>query len=123
MQVAHDGAHVWLTPLAGPAVTVVATSDLHRHHDDKYIDRDSLSLAEWFEQAAPARVDVALFPGDLGLDLNGELSDGLVRGVDRRATGARITPRENDGRTVESWRRLIARCASAHAPAHAALLR
>ena len=70
----HDGSRVWLLPRAGPTVTVVATADLHRHHEDRYIDHDSKNLAEWFASDAPAHVDVVLFAGDLGLEMSAELS-------------------------------------------------
>ena len=102
----HDGSRVWLLPRAGPTVTVVATADLHRHHEDRYIDNDSKNLAEWFASDAPAHVDVALFAGDLGLELSTELS-GRSRGKDRPASGARETPHEQDARTVAAWNRLL----------------
>ena len=102
----HDGSRVWLLPRAGPTVTVVATADLHRHHEDRYIDDDSKNLAEWFASDAPAHVDVALFAGDLGLELSTELS-GRSRGKDRPASGARETPQEQDARTVAAWNRLL----------------
>ena len=51
-----------------------------RHHEDRYVDRDSKNLAEWFAADAPAHVDVALFAGDLGLELSAELS-GRSRGT------------------------------------------
>lgn len=97
---------MWLLPRAGPTVTVVATADLHRHHEDRYIDHDSKNLAEWFASDAPAHVDVALFAGDLGLELSSELS-GRSRGTDRPATGAREMPREQDAHTVAMWNRLL----------------
>ena len=45
---------------------MVATADLHRHHDDKYIAEGRYNLAEWFEsELAPSHVDVVLFAGSL----------------------------------------------------------
>ena len=39
---------VALQPRAGDTITVVATADLHRHHNDAYIANSSLNLAQWF---------------------------------------------------------------------------
>ena len=102
----HDGSRVWLLPRTGPTVTVVATADLHRHHEDRYIDHDSKNLAEWFASDAPAHVDVVLFAGDLGLELSTELS-GHSRGKDRPASGACETAHAQDARTVATWNRLL----------------
>ena len=65
---------VRLLPRAGCGViTVVATADLHRHHEEHYLANNSLNLAEWFESSqSPAHVDLAVFAGDLGLELEAE---------------------------------------------------
>ena len=118
---AFDGGRVWLEPRGGPSISVVATADLHRHHHDRYINGDSQSLAEWFEQSAPDDVDVALFAGDVGLELNSELP-ATSRGIDRPATGARVSPRENDGLTVDSWARLLGRMLRARPRMHVVLV-
>ena len=68
------GAATAAASAGATAVTVVATADLHRHHEDRYIDHDSKNLAEWFASDAPAHVDVVLFAGDLGLEMSAELS-------------------------------------------------
>lgn len=118
---AFDGGRVRLEPRGGPSISVVATADLHRHHDDKYINNDSQSLADWFEQSAPDDVDLALFAGDVGLELNSELPN-TSRGIDRPATGARVTPRENDGLTVASWAGLLRRMLRARPRMHVVLV-
>ena len=103
--------NVRLLPRAGGSrsITVVATADLHRHHADKYIDGNSKSLAEYFESAlAPAHVDVVLMAGDLGLDLNEELST-RSRGLDKPATGVLVSPRENDAKILQSFNELLRR--------------
>ena len=117
----HDGSRVWLLPRAGPTVTVVATADLHRHHEDRYIDHDSKNLAEWFASDAPAHVDVVLFAGDLGLELSTELS-GRSRGKDRPASGARETPHEQDARTVATWNRLLRAMLAARPGVHVVII-
>ena len=62
---------VTLHPRGSRAVTVVATADLHRHHEEEYIG--GLSLAGWFESdRSPAHVDVCLFAGDVGLEREAE---------------------------------------------------
>ena len=70
----HRAPTVELRPVGDRSITVVATADLHRHHEDRYIDHDSKNLAEWFASDAPAHVDVVLFAGDLGLEMSAELS-------------------------------------------------
>lgn len=97
---------------------------MHRHHEDRYIEWGGswLNLAEYFESAlAPPQVDVVLFGGDLGLDLNEELPLESGRGIDRRATGAVLKPRENDTRTLQSWNRLLRRICAAKPQARVAI--
>ena len=99
---------------------VIATADLHRHHNDKYISIDgrSLSLGEWFESAlSPRHVDLVLFAGDLGLECNEELpSHG--RWADRRASGAGLQPLEKDEQTIDSWNALLDRILRSKPEAH-----
>lgn len=88
---------VRLLPRAGCGViTVVATADLHRHHEEHYLANNSLNLAEWFESSqSPAHVDLAVFAGDLGLELEAE------------STSKSHTRSEVE--TLASWRGLLAR--------------
>jgi hypothetical protein len=100
---------VLLLPRPGPAVTVVATSDLHRHHNERYIANDTLSLAEWFESAhSPSHVDVALFAGDLGLEMEAE------------STSKPHTT--SDAESLLSWRELLVRILVAKPRMHVVLV-
>ena len=98
-QQAFYDADVTLLPRAGPTITVVATSDLHRHHEERYIASDTLSLAEWFDSSlSPSHVDVALFAGDLGLEM-------ACESTSRAQTAAA----DADSQILLSWRRLLGR--------------
>lgn len=109
-----------ITPRGGPSISVVATADLHRHHDMKYIHTAggaAYTLAEWFESSdAPEHIDLALFAGDLGLDINEQLPGGL--GNDKPARGVLIQPRQNDNRSLDSWRVLLRRMLTAKPAMH-----
>ena len=82
------------------------------------------SLAEWFESAhSPPHVDLVLFAGDLGLDLNEQLCP-TGRYKDRRAGQGdpshplSVTPRANDKRTLLSFNALLRRICKAKPMAH-----
>ena len=119
---------VELRPVGDRSITVVATADLHRCHDDQYIHvgGSRYSLAEWFESAhSPPHVDLVLFAGDLGLDLNEQLCP-TGRYKDRRAGYGEsgpshplsVTPRANDKRTLLSFNALLRRICKAKPMAH-----
>ena len=119
---------VELRPVGDRSITVVATADLHRCHDDQYIHvgGSRYSLAEWFESAhSPPHVDLVLFAGDLGLDLNEQLCPS-GRYKDRRAGYGEagpshplsVTPRANDKRTLLSFNALLRRICKAKPMAH-----
>ncbi|EOD09467.1 hypothetical protein EMIHUDRAFT_448373, partial [Emiliania huxleyi CCMP1516] len=98
---------VTLHPRGSRAVTVVATADLHRHHEEEYIG--GLSLAGWFESdRSPAHVDVCLFAGDVGLETEAEST-----------SRAQTRP---DGATLDSWRRLLGRVLAAKPGMHVVLV-
>ena len=102
-------SNVTLHPRAGPVVTVVATADLHRHHDEKYIAGDTLSLAEWFESdLSPGQIDVMLFAGDLGLEMACE------------STSSPHTT--NVSTTLASWHKLLRRLLAAKPNMHVVIV-
>jgi len=115
---------VTLKPRPGPTLTVVGTADLHHHHDDAYIEAPGdnvLNLAEWFESnLCPPHVDLVLFAGDLGLEVNEELRDD-DRGVDRATTGLHQTPREKDEATLTNFNALLRRICKARPEARVVL--
>jgi hypothetical protein len=100
---------VCLQPRAGPVVRIVATADLHRHHDERYIKDSALSLAEWFESPeSPPHLDLALFAGDLGLEMKTESTSPSHTCTDRE--------------TLESWRALLARILAAKPSVHVVIV-
>ena len=102
-------AHAILEPRGGPHVSVVATSDLHRHHDERYLCGGTLSLAEWFESPhAPPHVDLLLLAGDLGLERECECTS--------------RPHRSNDEKTLRSWRHLLARMLAAKPTMHVVIV-
>ena len=108
-QRAYD-ADVTLLPRAGPVVTVVATSDLHRHHNEKYIANDTYNLVEWFESdQSPPHVDVAMFAGDLGLEMSCESTAGPYKEF-------------SEERILELWRETLRRMLAAKPFMHVVLV-
>ena len=98
----------------GRSLTVVATADLHRHHDDKYIAEGSMTLSEWFEsELSPAHVDVVLMAGDLGLEINEELSSRSWESDAPATVAASLTPRQKDVNSLSSFNRLLHRICNA----------
>ena len=118
---------VELRPVGDRSITVVATADLHRCHDDQYIHvggsaySDAVAGERWH---SPPHVDLVLFAGDLGLDLNEQLCPSGRYRTGEPATRAgpshplSVTPRANDKRTLLSFNALLRRICKAKPMAH-----
>ena len=110
---AGTAAEATLLPRSGPRLTVVSTADLHRHHDERYIKDDTLSLAEWFESdESPSHVDLCLFAGDLGLEMRCE-STSVAQSWHEMG---------HDAGVLDSWRTLLRRMLNAKPAMHVVIV-
>ena len=112
----------------GDTVRVVAMGDLHRHHNDKSIfvgagaARRRVTLAEWFDVAAPDDVGLVIFAGDLGLEQNDELARETGRGIDRRARGVLETGEQKERASVDEWAALFEAITAARPRCHVVVI-